>query len=109
MKKKLILLFTLVLCLCATFLVACGDGGSTNGGNTGGGGENNIMIFATGHDSSNKAKQVQTKVVNTGWQNWVQYEVEVPVTSGQATIGIYLDTNPGNWGNFDDVEFYLSE
>ena len=75
----------------------------------GGGGENNIMIFATGHDSSNKAKQVQTKVVNTGWQNWVQYEVEVPVTSGQATIGIYLDTNPGNWGNFDDVEFYLSE
>ena len=46
---------------------------------------------------------------DTGWQNWVQYEVEVPVTSGQATIGIYLDTNPGNWGNFDDVEFYLSE
>ena len=30
MKKKLILLFTLVLCLCATFLVACGGGDESN-------------------------------------------------------------------------------
>ena len=75
----------------------------------GGGGENTIRLFATDFDANNKEKQLTSIITNTGWQNWVQYKIDVPVTSGEITIGIYLDTNPGNWGNFDDVELYLNE
>ena len=50
-------------------------------------------------------KQITSIIKNTGWQDWHQYSIEVPVTNGSATIGIYLDTNPDCWGNFDDVEF----
>mgnify|MGYP000579262288 CR=1 FL=1 len=28
---------------------------------------------------------------------------------GGVTIGIFLDTNAGNWGNFDDVELIKKE
>lgn len=70
----------------------------------GGGGENQIRIFATGHDGS--SKQISAKVENTGWKNWVQYSIEIPVSSQQVTIGIYLDTKAGCWGNFDDLELY---
>jgi arabinogalactan endo-1,4-beta-galactosidase len=71
----------------------------------GGGGENSIKIFAADFDGTKKLLTVDVK--NTGWKNWKQYIVkDIPVTNGQVTIGIDLDTNAGNWGNFDDVELY---
>lgn len=69
----------------------------------GGGGENNIRLFAANYGDGKK--QITSIIKNTGWQDWHQYSIEVPVTNGSATIGIYLDTNPDCWGNFDDVEF----
>ena len=69
----------------------------------GGGGENNIRLFAANFDGTKK--QVTSKIVNTGWQDWHQYKIKVPVTDGKATVGIFLDTAPDCWGNFDDIEF----
>ena len=69
----------------------------------GGGGENNIRLFAANYGDGKN--QITAKITNTGWQDWHKYEIEVPVTNGKATIGIYLDTAPDCWGNFDDVEF----
>lgn len=65
----------------------------------GGGGENQILLFAENYGGN----RVSAEITNTGWKNWKQYSVEVPVSNGKMTIGIYLDTNDGNWGNFDDV------
>lgn len=75
----------------------------------GGGGENTVKLFARGFSAD--AKQTKSAAIkNTGWKKWVQYKIEnVPVTNGQCTVGIYLDTNAGNWGNFDDVELYLNK
>ena len=73
----------------------------------GGGGENDIRLLAANFDGSKK--QISTHIENTGWLAWKKYRIEVPVTKNQMTIGIYLDTNAGNWGNFDDVEFYLKD
>jgi arabinogalactan endo-1,4-beta-galactosidase len=71
----------------------------------GGGGEKSIKIFATSFDGTKS--QLTAEVKNTGWKNWKQYTVEnIPVSNNQITLGIYLDTNAGNWGNFDDVELY---
>ena len=69
----------------------------------GGGGENNIRLFAAGYDGT--VKQVTAKIVNTGWNQWKQYKIRVPVSTQNVTIGIYLDTKPDCWGNFDDIEF----
>jgi hypothetical protein len=49
-------------------------------------------------------KQITAKITNTGWNEWKQYKIRIPVTSGAVTVGIYLDTAPDCWGNFDDVE-----
>ena len=68
----------------------------------GGGGENEIRFYSVGHDSS--GKEISTKITNTGWKNWKQYTLEVPVSTGELTIGIYLDAKGDCWGNFDDVE-----
>ena len=69
----------------------------------GGGGENNIRLFAANFDGTKK--QVTGKITNTGWNDWHQYKIRVPVTDGKVTVGIYLDTAPDCWGNFDDIEF----
>ena len=69
----------------------------------GGGGENNIRLFAADFDGTQK--QVTAKITNTGWQDWHEYKIRVPVTGGRVTVGIYLDTNPDCWGNFDDIAF----
>ena len=69
----------------------------------GGGGENNIRLFAAGYDGT--VKQVTAKIENTGWQQWKQYKIRVPVSTQNVTIGIFLDTAPDCWGNFDDIEF----
>ncbi|WP_294429108.1 glycosyl hydrolase 53 family protein [uncultured Treponema sp.] len=68
----------------------------------GGGGENNIRLFAANFDGTEK--QVTSKITNTGWTDWHQYKIRVPVSNGKVTVGIYLDTNPDCWGNFDDIE-----
>lgn len=73
----------------------------------GGGGENNIRLFAANFDGTEK--QITSKITNAGWNVWKQYKIKVPVTDGKATVGIYLDTNPDCWGNFDDVEFIKVE
>lgn len=73
----------------------------------GGGGENNIRLFAANFDDT--GKQVSVKIKNTGWKDWHQYTLEIPVQNGSVTIGIFLDTNAGNWGNFDDVELIKKE
>jgi Arabinogalactan endo-1,4-beta-galactosidase len=74
----------------------------------GGGGEKSIRIFAADFDGTKE--QLTAGVKNTGWKNWKQYTVNnITVTDGQLTVGIYLDTNAGNWGNFDDAELYLEK
>lgn len=70
----------------------------------GGGGENDVKLYARNFGTD---KTISVKIVNTGWKEWKQYIIpDVPVTNGQCTIGIYLDTNPDCWGNFDNIEFY---
>ena len=73
----------------------------------GGGGENNIRLFAAGYDGT--AKQITAKIVNEGWQKWKQYKIKIPVSSQNVTVGIYLDTAPDCWGNFDDIELIKVE
>lgn len=72
----------------------------------GGGGENELSLRAAGFDGN---KTVSTKIENTGWKNWKQYKIKIPVKDGKLTLEIFLDTNNGNWGNFDDVELYKVE
>ncbi|EID86337.1 Arabinogalactan endo-1,4-beta-galactosidase [Treponema sp. JC4] len=72
----------------------------------GGGGENEISLRAVGFDGN---KLVKTEIVNTGWKNWKQYKIKIPVKEEKLTLQIFLDTNNGNWGNFDDVELYKVE
>ena len=69
----------------------------------GGGNDKNIRLFASGFDGTDK--QVTCKIVNTGWQVWKQYKIPVDVKGGNVTVGIYLETSPDCWGNFDDIEF----
>lgn len=73
----------------------------------GGGGENNIRLFAANFDGTKR--QITSKITNEGWQVWKQYKIKVPVTNGKITVGIYLDSNPDCWGNFDDVELVKVE
>lgn len=73
----------------------------------GGGGENNIRLFAANYGDGKN--QITAKIVNSGWQVWKKYEIEIPVTNNQITVGIYLDTEPDCWGNFDDFELYKKE
>ena len=72
----------------------------------GGGGENEISFRATNFDG---AKVESVAVVNTGWKNWNQYKIRIPVKENKLTLEIFLNTNNGNWGNFDDVELFKVE
>ncbi|MBQ5491156.1 MAG: glycosyl hydrolase 53 family protein [Treponema sp.] len=69
----------------------------------GGGGENALYLFAKDYGSD---KTLTVDVVDTGWQIWKKYSLEIPVTNGQVTVGFYVDGIAGNWGNFDDVMLY---
>ena len=69
----------------------------------GGGGENALYLFAKNYGAS---EVLTVDVVDTGWQVWKKYELHIPVTNGQATVGFVVDGIAGNWGNFDDVMFY---
>ena len=39
------------------------------------------------------------------YEVWKQYKIPVDVKGGNVTVGIYLETSPDCWGNFDDIEF----
>jgi arabinogalactan endo-1,4-beta-galactosidase len=72
---------------------------------SGGGGENALQLFA----SDFGGEKLTTNIVNTGWQVWQQYEIQnIEVVGGQCTIGVYLDSLGGNWGNIDEFEFTLN-
>jgi len=73
----------------------------------GGGGENNIRLFAANYGDGKN--QITSKIVNTGWQVWKKYEIEIPVTNNHITVGVFLDTKPDCWGNFDDIELYKKD
>lgn len=73
----------------------------------GGGGEKDIRLIASDFDGTKK--QLSAKIENTGWLNWKQYSIQIPVSNNSLRVSIYLDTNDGNWGNFDDVELYKNE
>ena len=47
----------------------------------------------------------RTQIPQTSPTTWVQISVTGTVTAGQCTISFNSDANPGNWINFDDVEF----
>lgn len=73
----------------------------------GGGGENGMRIFARDFGTG---KTLSVPVQHTGWKQWSTWTLSgIPVTNGQCTIGIYVDARAGNWGNFDDVEFWLEK
>ena len=72
----------------------------------GGGGENNYYIFARGYGGPD----LSARIVNSGWQKWVLYEIKgIPVSGGTCEIGLSIDAQAGNWGNVDDVEFVRDE
>lgn len=68
----------------------------------GGGGEKSMEIFIRRNDGS----ETRVPLVNKGWKAWVDYTVSAQDISGSCRIGIRVQANAGNWGNFDDLEFY---
>lgn len=70
----------------------------------GGGGENSIAMFA--RDAAGGA-ELTAPIAHTGWKKWKTWTIPAIRTgSGSVTIGIRIDAKSGNWGNFDDFEFY---
>ncbi len=68
----------------------------------GGGGEKDYFLFARGYGGP----ELQSRIVNTGWQKWTLYEIKgIPVSGGVCEIGLSMDGGAGNWGNADDFEF----
>ncbi len=66
-----------------------------------GGGQNEA--YAALRDCGNP--EVRLSLPQTSSVTWEQIEISTEVTGGQCTIVFYSDANPGNWANFDDVEF----
>jgi arabinogalactan endo-1,4-beta-galactosidase len=67
-----------------------------------GGGQNEA--YAALRDCGNP--EVRVPLPQTSDIVWEQVEISIDVTGGQCTIVFYSDANPGNWANFDDVEFF---
>jgi arabinogalactan endo-1,4-beta-galactosidase len=68
----------------------------------GGGGEKAYSLFARGYGG----ESLSVAIVNTGWQKWKLYEIAgIKVRGGKCEVGLDMDGDSGNWGNFDDVEF----
>ncbi|MEN8906789.1 MAG: glycosyl hydrolase 53 family protein [Clostridiales bacterium] len=73
---------------------------------SGGGGEELMQLFAKDYGG----EELNVDIVNTGWLNWAQYEINnIEVIGGSCTVGINLESSGGNWGNIDDIEFILEE
>ena len=79
----------------------------------GGGGESSMQLFAKDYGGA----EMSESIVNTGWLAWkhpILMNIEVTNNTagngaepnGTATIGIKAEGKSGNWGNFDDFEFY---
>lgn len=49
----------------------------------------------------------ETPMMVDGWANWQQAVIKnIPVTSGQVTIGVHISCDPGGWGSLDDISFF---
>jgi arabinogalactan endo-1,4-beta-galactosidase len=70
----------------------------------GGGGEKTLQLFA---DCGGKPLTLDIK--NTGWQQWQNPTLAVPVTDGACTIGLKAASGGASWAFVDDVEFAASK
>jgi len=69
----------------------------------GSGGENEYYLFATCGEET-----VRQDIVNTGWNIWSQYSVDITVDeSGTCIIGLYCDSPAAMWGTFDDFDLVM--
>ncbi|KRE83040.1 hypothetical protein ASG89_12980 [Paenibacillus sp. Soil766] len=79
----------------------------------GGGGESSMQLFAKDYGGA----EMSESIVNSGWLIWkhpILMNIEVTNNTadhgeepnGTATIGIKAEGKSGNWGNWDDFEFY---
>lgn len=67
----------------------------------GGGGENSLQLFASDYGGSKLTEDVH----NSGWLVWQHPTIPlIKVTNGQVTVGLTINGNSGNWGNFDDIQ-----
>jgi hypothetical protein len=65
-------------------------------------------VYVKGYDETNAAAQLDVDTVETG-NAFVELVIDdIPVTSGQITIGIYSVAAAGNWSHFDDVSLTLN-
>jgi hypothetical protein len=64
-------------------------------------------VYVKGYDETNAAAQLDVDTAETN--AFVELVIEnIPVTSGQITIGIYSVGAAGNWSHFDDVSLTLN-
>lgn len=66
-----------------------------------GGGQNEA--FAALRDCG--SAEVRVPLPKTSDIVWEQVELSIEVSGGACTLVLYSDANPGNWANFDDIEF----
>ena len=72
----------------------------------GGGGQKLAQLFVIG----DKGQKLTADIKDQGWNKWITTTIkDVVVKDGKATIGVDMDANAGNWGSFDNFEFYLQE
>ena len=64
------------------------------------------VVFVIG----DKGQKLTADIKDQGWNKWITTTIkDVVVKDGKATIGVDMDANAGNWGSFDNFEFYLQE
>jgi arabinogalactan endo-1,4-beta-galactosidase len=64
------------------------------------GGQNEVFIALK---SGNEEQRVYVPPTTPGYR-WILLSLSKQLTSGECTIGLYSDGNPGTWASFDDVE-----
>jgi arabinogalactan endo-1,4-beta-galactosidase len=68
------------------------------------GGQNEAYI-ALKNCGEKSGDDVRTSLPVAPHSSWIQVVASTFVKGGQCTISLYSDGNPGNWANFDDIEF----
>lgn len=64
-------------------------------------------LFAAGYDAADPSAVLKVDMVPAGWNNFKQYSLQVPVTSGHVTLGVNVNGVAGAWGDVDDFYFGL--
>jgi arabinogalactan endo-1,4-beta-galactosidase len=64
------------------------------------GGQNEVFIALK---SGNEEQRVYVPPTTPGYR-WILLSLSKQLTSGECTISLYSDGNPGTWASFDDVE-----